>query len=74
MSEKEWTVVWSDQVHEKAEGDSDLAEALREFGAIARQAMEGVQSGKYPSFEDAMFILTGERPELVDSFEVDETS
>jgi hypothetical protein len=72
MMAKEPEVTWSDQVKAKADADPDVAEALRDFGAVARQVMEGVQSGKYPSFDEAMFILTGSRPEKLTSEEAEE--
>ena len=62
---KEPTVVWSDEVATKAAADPKLAAALRDMGATFRQAMAGVASGQYASFDDAMFALTGSRPERV---------
>jgi hypothetical protein len=63
---EEPTVIWSDEVKEKVADDPELGEFVRNFSALARQAMEGVQSGKYASFEEAMFILTGKRPIRID--------
>ena len=64
-------VILSDQVKEQMAKDPEIAEAMRDFSAIARQAMEGLKSGKYPSFEEAIFILTGERPEKIEFDEDD---
>lgn len=44
----------------------EAADDIRDILAVIRQAHQGWQSGKYPSFEDAMEALTGERPERVD--------
>lgn len=46
--------------------DPELAEAVRSFAANVRQAMADVASGKYASFDDAIFALTGNRPEPLD--------
>src|SRR5215471_17108338 len=59
----EFSVEWSDEVKEAAAKDPKKAAYLREFGAIARQAMAGVQSGQYASFDDAIEALTGSRPQ-----------
>lgn len=59
---KEPTVIIADEVKEEMEKDPDLAEALRDFAAMARQAMQGVQDGKYKSFDDAMEAISGSRP------------
>ena len=60
--DKDPTVEWSDQVKEAAAKDPKMAAALREFGEIFRTAMQGIKDGRYPSFDEAMFQLTGERP------------
>lgn len=59
--DKEWEVEWSDEVKEAAAKDPKMAEFLREMGATVRQAMAGVKSGQYATFEDGMFALTGQR-------------
>lgn len=62
---KELQVIHGEQVKEAAAKDPELAEALRDMGAVLLQAMEGFASGKYDSFEDAMEAITGERPERI---------
>jgi len=57
----------SEQVKAAMKNDPKLAEHMRDFQAILRQAMAGVQSGQYGSFEDAMFVLTGQRPERIEN-------
>lgn len=69
---KEPEVIWADGVREAAERDPKLAEFLREFGATARQALAGIQSGQYESFDEAMEKLTGHRPTRVDEDEAEE--
>lgn len=64
--DEEFKVEWSDEVVKKAAKDPKLAEALRGFGANARQAMAGVESGQYKSFADGMEKLTGHRPKRVE--------
>ena len=64
--DEEFKVEWSDQVQKAVEKDPKLADFLRGFGAKARQAMAGVKSGQYKSFDDGMEKLTGQRPEKID--------
>lgn len=64
--DKEIELNLSDQVKEAMANDAELAEALREIFACMRQAMEGVQSGRYRSFDEGMERITGERPRPVD--------
>lgn len=68
--EKEFQVIISDQVKADAEKNPELAKALKEFAAMARQAMHGVETGKYESFDEAMEVLTGHRPNEVDVDEI----
>lgn len=46
--------------------DPEAAPAFRELFANMRQALQGVSSGQYLSFEEGMEALTGNRPERVD--------
>ncbi len=62
MKDNEPKVILSPDVEDKMAKDSKLAEALREFSALARQAMLGVETGQYKSFEHGMEILTGYKP------------
>lgn len=59
---KELEIRYSDQVKEKIAEDPEMADFLRDFSACARQAMQGVQDGKYKDFDDAMEAITGNRP------------
>ena len=52
--------------------DPEMAEAVRDFSAALRQAMEGVAAGRYDSFEDAMEAITGCRPVRMDRNSDDE--
>lgn len=63
---KEMEVILSDEVKKQMEEDPDLAEALRDFSAMMRQAMQGVADGKYKSMDDAVEAITGNRPRKVD--------
>lgn len=65
-SDKDWKVSWSDSVKKKVDEDPKLAEYLREFGAVVRQAMAGVDSGQYKSFDEAMEKITGHKPERIE--------
>lgn len=69
---KEPTVEYAPEVLEQMEGDPEMAKALREFAACARQAMQGVAEGKYKSFDDAMEAITGNRPEKIDLDDFDD--
>lgn len=46
--------------------DPEFAAEFREFSANMRQAMHAWQTGRYPSFEDAMEAITGQRPRRID--------
>jgi len=63
---KDLEVVIMPECQAQIDADPELAKAMREFAAIARQAQAGVESGQYKDFNDAMFVLTGNRPERVD--------
>lgn len=65
-NDKDLEVVLSDQVKQQMAADPELATAMKSFLEVVHTANEGLQSGKYDSFEDAIFALTGERPEPVD--------
>lgn len=55
-------VVMSDQIKEQIASDPALAEAMAEFNRIAVEAMQGVNDGRFPSFDVAMEFLTGSKP------------
>lgn len=62
-SPKEPTVVYSADVKKKLKNaPPKVQEAMRNLASCMRQAMQGVNEGKYKSFADAMEILTGSRP------------
>ena len=52
--EEEFKVILSPDVEESMAKDPDLAKAMKEFSALARQAMQSVESGQYKTFEEAM--------------------
>lgn len=58
----ELIVRFSPEVEAKMVEDPALGEAMRDFCAIVRQAMEAVKSGQHQSFPDAMEAITGNRP------------
>lgn len=64
-------VVMSAEVQAEADADPELATALREFSANARQAMQGVKDGTYTSFEEGIEKITGHKPERVDADDED---
>ena len=64
-------ISFSPQVQAQMDNNSDLAEAMRDFLANVRQALNDVKTGKYNSFDDAMEAITGERPQLVTVFNLD---
>lgn len=63
---KELKIIMAPEVQKDVEADPELAAALRDFSAILRQAMHGVETGQYKSFDDAMEAITGSRPRKVD--------
>ena len=62
-------VEMSPQVKGKMAEDPELAEALRSMLEVLQAAALGVEEGRYPSFDEAMFQLTGERPRKLDEDE-----
>ncbi len=64
-------VSFSPQVQAQMDNNPDLAEAMRDFLANVRQALNDVKTGKYNSFDDAMEAITGERPQLGAVFNLD---
>lgn len=58
----EMEIRFSPEVEAKMAEDPTIAEAMREFCAIVRQAMEAVKSGQHESFPDAMEAISGSRP------------
>lgn len=63
---KDPEVVIMPECQAQIDANPKLAKYVREFSAIARQAMVGVENCQYKDFDDAMFALTGSRPERVD--------
>jgi len=57
-------VIIPPEMQAEIDKDPKLAEAMRDMSAQMRQAMQGVQDGKYADFNDAMEALTGQRPKL----------
>lgn len=62
---KEPEVVYSQHALAQMEADPKLKEAMKDIAATLRQAMHGVETGQYADFSDAMFALTGQRPEYL---------
>lgn len=46
--------------------DPKLGEAFGDMLAAMHQAHAAVESGQYKSFDEAMFAITGQRPERVE--------
>lgn len=65
-------LVITDQVKYTLVSDPKLAEACKDLFASMSQAHRDWKSGKYASFDDAMFAITGKRPELVTDEEAEE--
>lgn len=65
-------IVLSDQVKGKMAEDPEAAEALRSVMETMEAASRGVEEGRYPSFDEAMFQITGERPRKLDDDEAEE--
>ncbi len=75
MAEKdEMKVVLSPKVQATIAADPEKAKAIKEFIAVLHQAVQGVETGQYKSFDDAMEALTGSRPEFIPDEEDDEDS
>lgn len=49
-----------------SQDDPQSAAALREMLANMRQAIEGVNAGRYKSFEDGVEAITGQRPTKIE--------
>lgn len=72
-AKKDLEIPISDQVRAQMDADAALKAALTELVAIFHQAQQAVDEGRYLTFDDAMFALTGQRPVPVDPFDdVDE--
>lgn len=54
MNDKTPEVILSPHAQAQVDADPDLAKAMREFSALARQAMQDVEDGRYKSFDEAM--------------------
>ena len=65
-------VEMSPQVKVKMAEDPDVAEAVRSMLEVMNAAAQGVAEGRYPSFDEAMFQLTGDRPRKLDEDEAAE--
>lgn len=65
-------VVLSEQVKGKMAENTEMAEALRSMMEVMEAAARGVEEGRYPSFDEAMFQLTGDRPRKLDEDEAAE--
>lgn len=63
-------IAMSDQVRQKVAEDPEMAEALTKFFDSVQQAKVLMDEGKASSFDEAMFMVTGERPEPIDPDEV----
>lgn len=50
-------VVYDPHVQAQMEKDPELAKAMREFSALAQQAMQSVIDGRYANFDEAMNAL-----------------
>lgn len=55
-------VIYSPEVLEDMKRDPELAEAMRNFAAAARQAMDGVMRGQYKTFDEGIESITGCKP------------
>lgn len=64
--DKEWTIELSDEVKEQMKEDPKMAEAIREFSALMRQALHGTETGQYKTLDDAVESLIGSRPQKID--------
>lgn len=65
-------VIMLPEVMAQMAADPEMAEFIRDFAAMARQAMVDVESGKYASFDDAMEAISGNRPEAIDLDELED--
>lgn len=68
----EFEVVYSDLVKQQMESDPDLAAAIREFSAMARQVAHGIETGQYESFDEGMEALTGNKPKPIDLDDIED--
>lgn len=62
---KEFEIVIGPEASREMERDPVMAEAMKDLFAAMKQAIHGVETGQYETFEDAMEAITGDRPELV---------
>lgn len=74
-SPKDPAIVYSASVKKKLKtAPPKVQEAMRNLASVMRQAMQGVNEGKYKSFPDAMEILTGQRPKRVEDDDAEDCS
>lgn len=64
--DKDLQIDISDTVEDQMSNDPELAEAMRVFMAVMRQAHDAVQRGQHKTMEDAIEALTGSRPVKLD--------
>lgn len=62
----------SDSVKAQMEADPEKAKALRSFMEVLVAAQNGVREGRYKTFDEAMFALTGSRPTKIANIEGDD--
>lgn len=60
MDNKDLKIEFTDQVQDATEKDPKMAEALREFCAMLRQAHASVQLGQHKTLDDALTALGAE--------------
>lgn len=69
MAERDDPMMFADgfleQLAEMEAKDPEAAKAAREMLANIRQAHTAWLAGQYPSFEDAVEAITGQRPERI---------
>jgi hypothetical protein len=65
MTDDKPVLVIAPEAQAMIDADPELAKVWRGFSEVMRNAMQGVNDGRYPSFDDAMEAMTGQRPERV---------
>lgn len=60
-------VIWMPEAKESVEKDPALAKAMTGITEVFKNAMQGVQDGRYKSFEDAVEAMSGIRPEKIEA-------
>src|SRR5258708_3914669 len=65
--DKDLKIVMLPEVEADLAKDPELAEVMRDFSAMMRQAFEATERGQYKTMDDAMEAIMGCRPVKIDA-------